>query len=145
VSYTGTPPSSQRFALRADHKGVTVRIKYPKPGAYMVRDTKGVQFLPNDWDNVLKQPAPIKGTKCGENRYMGVDNILEFYISPECTLRLDPVDSIHTRIRLNWTLSEFYADGGSTKFVDRLAASLGIHFSNIKVVSVFQGSVVVDF
>jgi hypothetical protein len=37
----------------------------------------------------------------------------------------------------------FFAKGGTTYFVDRLAASLGIHASNIKIVSVYQGSVVV--
>lgn len=41
-------------------------------------------------------------------------------------------------------MSEFYADGGTTKFVDRLAASLGIHASTIKIVSVYQGSVIVE-
>jgi hypothetical protein len=39
----------------------------------------------------------------------------------------------------------FFAAGGTTKFVDRLAASLGIHASNIKIVSVYEGSVVVQF
>jgi hypothetical protein len=46
---------------------------------------------------------------------------------------------------MNWTLSEFYSTGGTTKFVDRVAASLGIKVANVKVVSVYQGSVVVDF
>jgi len=46
---------------------------------------------------------------------------------------------------MDWTLDAFFAAGGTTKFVDRLAASLGIHASNIKIVSVYQGSVIVDF
>jgi len=46
---------------------------------------------------------------------------------------------------MNWTLNEFFKDGGTTKFVDRIAASLGIKAANVKVVSVYQGSVVVDF
>lgn len=46
---------------------------------------------------------------------------------------------------MNWTLNEFYSSGGTTKFVDRIAASLGIKAANVKVVSVYQGSVVVDF
>ena len=46
---------------------------------------------------------------------------------------------------MNWTFSGFFADGGTTKFVDRVAASLGIKPVNIKVVSVYEGSVVVDF
>jgi hypothetical protein len=46
---------------------------------------------------------------------------------------------------MNWTMKEFFADGGTTKFIDRIAASLGIKAANVKVVSVYQGSVVVDF
>jgi hypothetical protein len=46
---------------------------------------------------------------------------------------------------MNWTMNEFFKDGGTTKFVDRIAASLGIKVANIKVVSVYTGSVVVDY
>jgi len=42
-------------------------------------------------------------------------------------------------------MKEFFSDGGTTKFIDRIAASLGIKAANVKVVSVYQGSVVVDF
>lgn len=48
-------------------------------------------------------------------------------------------------VRMSWTLSDFFADGGSTTFMDRLAGSLGIHASTIKVVSVYEGSVVLDY
>ena len=48
-------------------------------------------------------------------------------------------------VRLNWTLSAFYSSGGSTTFANRLAASLGIDPSTIKVVAVYTGSVVIDF
>lgn len=46
---------------------------------------------------------------------------------------------------MRWTLEEFFATGGTTKFVDRLTAALGIHASNVKIVSVFTGSVIVNF
>ena len=83
------------------------------------------------------------GGICGENRYRGVVNILEFYLTKECNLTIEPIDSIFAAVRMNWTMEGFFAKGGTTYFVDRLAASLGIHASNIKIVSVYQGSVVV--
>lgn len=46
---------------------------------------------------------------------------------------------------MEWTLDEFFEDGGTTEFVDRVAGSLGIHASTIKIVSVYQGSVVVVY
>jgi hypothetical protein len=46
---------------------------------------------------------------------------------------------------MEWSLEDFYAKGGTTTFVDRIAGSLGIHASTIKVVSVYQGSLVVNY
>ena len=50
-----------------------------------------------------------------------------------------------SQVRMEWSMEEFFADGGTTKFIDRLAGSLGIHASTIKVVSVYQGSLVVNY
>ncbi len=76
---------------------------------------------------------------------MGVINILEFYLNKGCSVFIVPIDSIQSSVRMNWTLNEFFKDGGTTKFVDRIAASLGIKIANVKVVSVYTGSVVVDY
>jgi len=46
---------------------------------------------------------------------------------------------------MEWTFEEFFDAGGTTAFVDRLAASIGIHASTIKVVSVYQGTVNVEY
>jgi len=48
-------------------------------------------------------------------------------------------------VRLQWTFDEFYAAGGTTTFADRITAALGIHASQVKVASVYEGSLVVDF
>ena len=48
-------------------------------------------------------------------------------------------------VRMEWTMDAFFKKGGTTAFVDRLAGSLGIHASNIKMVSVYQGSLVVNY
>merc|ERR1712127_859141 len=52
---------------------------------------------------------------------------------------------IMVSVRLDWTLDEFYADGGADTFTDRMAAVLGVHASQIKTVAVYQGSVIVEF
>ena len=142
--YSGTPPSTQRFSLIADYSGVVLRIDYPKTGTYAVTDFNGQVIAANAWDDTTKAPAAIKRSKCGENRFIGVENILEFYITADCNLMIQPIDSIQTKIRMSWTLEGFYAAGGATKFVDRLASVLGIHASTIKVVSVYTGSVIVE-
>jgi hypothetical protein len=66
-------------------------------------------------------------------------------LTKNCTIFIEPIDSIQASVRMNWTMKEFFSSGGTTKFVDRVAASLGIRAANVKVVSVYMGSVVVDF
>ncbi len=88
----------------------------------------------------------MKKTKgCGENRFVGVENYLEFWLEPGCDLTIEPKDSIMAKVRMDWTLAEFYSEGGTTRFVDRLAASLGISSHRVKVVAIYEGSTVVDF
>lgn len=76
---------------------------------------------------------------------MSVKNIFEFYLEPGCEIKIIPKDAIQSFVRLEWTMDEFYADGGVVSFTNRVAASLGIHSSTIKTVAVYEGSVVVEF
>jgi len=48
-------------------------------------------------------------------------------------------------VRMEWSVDEFFDNGGTTAFVDRVSGSLGIHASEIKVVSVYEGSLVVNY
>jgi hypothetical protein len=89
-----------------------------------------------------------EGTSESVGEYGGttvVKNVLQFYISSQCTLTIVPRDAIQTMVRMEWTFKEFFDNGGTTKFIDRVAGSLGIHSSTIKVVSVYEGSVVLNY
>ena len=85
------------------------------------------------------------GKYCGENRYVGVENFLQFFISPGCTLYVHPRDAIMLAIRLEWTLKAFFEADGVSKFTDRMTAVLGIHKADLKVVQVYEGSVIIEF
>jgi len=50
-----------------------------------------------------------------------------------------------TKVRMEWTMDEFFASGGTTSFVDRLCASLGIHASTVKVVGVSTASLLINY
>jgi len=123
---------------------MTIRIAYPGSESRAIT-LNGEIVEYNEWDDKLNGYSPIKQTKCGENRFIGVKNILEFYITDGCTLQIQPRDAIQTLVRMEWSFDEFYSEGGTTSFVDRLAGSLGIHASTIKVVSVYDGSLVVNY
>lgn len=99
----------------------------------------------NQWDEAEKGYGAVTQRFCGENRYIGVKNILEFYLTEGCTLQIAPRDAIQTMVRMEWTMDEFFNNGGTTQFIDRVAGSLGIHASTIKIVSVYEGSVVLNY
>ena len=145
MHFSGTPPKKMRVNLAATTGGTKIRIPYPIAGSVSVKaNGKSKAYTP--WDESLGRNGPLTKTKgCGENRFVGIENFLEFYITPGCVIEIEPRDAIMTKVRMEWTMAEFYSDGGTTRFVDRLAASLGIASYRIKTVAVYEGSVVVDF
>lgn len=145
VAFTGTPANTMRFTLKADVGAVKIKIPYPNAGSYTVF-ADGVEKPYTPWDRDLGRHAALsKRQGCGENRYVGVENFLEFYLTPGCEIKVVPRDSIMVSVRLDWTLDEFYAADGVDNFTDRMAAVLGVHASQIKVVAVYQGSVIVEY
>jgi hypothetical protein len=49
---------------------------------------------PNQWDENLSMYGEIQQKFCGENRYIGVKNILEFYLTSGCNLQIKPRNAI---------------------------------------------------
>ena len=110
IEYTGTPPLKQKFSLYG-HRGSTgmlVTVRYPDAGAYKVYDEYQELAIPTDWDYNEETWARPTGRYCGENRFEGVINRLQFWITPGCTLYVVPRDAIMLSIRLEWTVKEFY-------------------------------------
>lgn len=91
----------------------------------------------------------MEGRYCGEFRYEGVLNRLQFYLSNNnddgCVVYIKPRDAVMLQIRLEFTLEEFYADGGVVSFTDRMAGVLGVHAADLKIVSVYEGSTIVHW
>jgi hypothetical protein len=145
MHFSGTPPKKMRVNLDANTGGSVIRIPYPVAGSIQITaNGKKKSYTP--WDEELGRNGPLTKTKgCGENRFVGIENFLEFYITSNCLIEIEPKDSIMTKVRMDWSLSEFYSDGGTTRFVDRMAASLGIAANRIKTVAIYEGSVIVDF
>lgn len=105
---------------------------------------KKIPYTP--WNKEEGRYSELTGMKgCGENRFVGVQNYLEFILTPYCTVTVKPENAILSNVRMQWTMDEFYAAGGTTSFADRVSAALGIHASQIKVVAVYKGSVVVEY
>lgn len=152
VFMTGTPPQRMRWKFTSldEGTGITVIIKYPSAMSRSVTDVDREEIPYNQWVRYNSNDqedgyGPILQEFCGENRYIGVENILEFYIDTTCDLGVQPRDAIQTKVRMEWTMDEFFDGGGTTAFIDRLCGSLGIHASTVKIVGVSEGSVEVNY
>jgi len=53
INYKGTPPKKQKFYLRSNDTSVTLRIKYPKAGSYVIKDINGNEIKANSWDSSI--------------------------------------------------------------------------------------------
>ena len=148
-------PSNLHFSLYAPDSASTdgqlITIRYPFAQAFKIHywdiedDKAGELAIPTDWDHEAKTWHEVTGRYCGENRFEGVINRLQFWMVPGCELRIMPRDAIMLAVRLEFTFEEFFARGGITTFVDRMAASIGLHRADIKVVQVYEGSTIIDF
>jgi len=149
MQYSGTPFKNARYTLKADdsNRGILIKIPYPNAGAYSVRiegsDTP-IPYEPIDQATLQPKEINMATATCGHNRFIGVQNFLEFYLEPGCTIVVNPRDAILTSIRLSWTAAEFFADGGETTFTQRLGAVLGIDATRVKVVAVYEGSLNIE-
>ena len=83
-------------------------IYYPDAGAYKVHYENGDLAIPTEWDYSIETWGIPTGKYCGENRYVGVRNFLQFWLEPGCTLIIMPRDAIMLAVRLEWTVKEFF-------------------------------------
>mmetsp|Transcript_20886 Transcript_20886/g.32268 ORF Transcript_20886/g.32268 Transcript_20886/m.32268 type:complete len:174 (+) Transcript_20886:3854-4375(+) len=95
VTYTGSPAKNQTYKLMGQDKtlGLTIRIAYPSAESRQIK--KDGEYIPmNQWDEGSQNYGPIKQRFCGENRYIGVKNILEFYLNTGCEITIHPRNAI---------------------------------------------------
>ena len=108
-----------RYILRSDigTAGITIKVPYPNAGSYSV--TVNGRIIPsNDWNTSTKKPYEIDPSTavCGTNRYVGIENYLEFFLTTNCIAIINPRDAILTSVRLQWTAAEFFNGDGVTTF-----------------------------
>jgi len=115
IIYTGTPPKKQKYYLDSQDNSLEMIVRIAYPGAesrQILKDGQRVDM--NQWDEAIQQYGEVQRRFCGENRFIGVKNILEFYLTKGCVLQIAPRDAIQTMVRMEWTMNEFFSNGGTT-------------------------------
>lgn len=149
---TSPPPDNQNFTLITSKKnkakqGLIIKLQFDKkkPAAYAIKVNNKI-VKANPFDDKLEAFAPIKGSKCGENRHIGSTNTFEFYLdNNNCSVSLVRLPAVLSTMKLQTKWEIFFSNGGSTRFRDRMAKSMDIAKDQIKVISVSRGSVLVSY
>ena len=87
IVMTGTAPKKMRFRLDTKNPkaGFTVVIQFEgAQSKSIMKDGEEVKY--NVWDKAIDNYGPVEQKFCGENRFVGVKNVLEFFINGECEL-----------------------------------------------------------
>jgi hypothetical protein len=147
IYYTGTPPAITRYVIQGAETAfdyLHLIIDFSQSRLYNVY-ANDVLISANDYDPTTLELVPIQRTACGENVYFKPTYIYEFYLTPNCTVRLEAQDFLEAMVRLQMSYDVFFNGGGRTTFLERITSVLGITQDKIRIVSVVEGSVIIDF
>ena len=134
------PPKITYFLLGQEvDKGVRLRIEYQKPYSihiYWKEERQDRRFF-NSIESISEIPEV---STCGQNIWRYDENILELYISGECEIRAESVNSLMLSLSLDCTVTEFFSEGGPSTFLDSICGVLGIKRYRIRIVGIEEGS-----
>ena len=66
-------------------------------------------------------------------------------MNKNCSVSLVRLPAVLSTMKLQTKMKIFFSNGGSTRFRDRIAKSMGLKKDQIKVTSVTEGSVIVSY
>jgi hypothetical protein len=129
---------------------VIIRVYYPIPNSIevLVKNTTG--------KDILVKPFPIRqGVAedlrqhtefCGANNFYYENGTIEFLVNGanKCQVRVRLSSFIKLSARLDIPFNDFYTSNGITTFIDNICAFLGIDTGRLKIVSVREGSTVIE-
>eukprot|EP00744_Colponema_vietnamica_P007563 GILI01010870.1.p1 GENE.GILI01010870.1~~GILI01010870.1.p1 ORF type:complete len:738 (+),score=179.47 GILI01010870.1:37-2214(+) len=147
VSMAGSNPRLWRMQLQGAldaNDAVVVNLKYGTPETIEVW-VNGVTKV--DGIDGRRQPdrVPTVNDPVGTNRYWPLDRQISVVLKGTDFVLLRVVNTVQVSLRMDTNLNDFFDNDGESKFIFRLALSLGISADRIKVVDIRQGSVIVDF
>jgi hypothetical protein len=149
MTFASEPPHDMRLQFqRATYDGdnddfILIKLHYPRPNSIRIQNRgqlmKPISLLDNNGED------PIDNTTCGSNKFFYENYTVHFVVTgdQDCQVRVSLTNSIKLNARFEMDINDFYESDGETLFIDRMAAVLGITTDRIKVVGVYEGSVVV--
>jgi len=142
INAQGTLPTLLQFTMFGanDTDYVLVNIHYTQGTAVLVKDKSGNDIKPK----ILgpNEDASFTSATCGAFTYQPSSAFITVKItgSTDCVPTLYVSNTVYANVRYPMTVDEFYSVDGATKFIDNIAAVLGIPSYKIRVVSIDRSS-----
>jgi len=149
VRFTSTVPNVVRWQLQGglDTETVTVQYAYQTIQSVRITDADGnliTQTVIAPSATGVSTLASL--TTCGANTHETTSMQVTIRLTGEsdCVLYASLANSIKISVRYDISVTDFYSQSGTTAFIDRIAAVLGINPASIRVVQVVSGSSIVN-
>ena len=147
IGYAATMPDGMKYKLTSatPSEYIMIRVHSENPAPlYLEKNGKKIK------NQIVRENEPYSfegKLTCGTNFYLSKKSIMIFLITGEddCIIEVKNSNAIALNARMDISVADFYKDDGVTKFIDRVAASLGISQDRIRIVGVYTGSTNVDF
>lgn len=137
LSFTGTNPKRIRlYLLNVDNsKSLIITLGYGNPQKVEVY-ANGEQI-----PSTNGRLPTVDTVQTGTNYYDGQKRTITFLVKGNTPIDLYQSDLVQVSLHVEMSIEEFFGD----QFVSNVAASLGINATQIRIVDVRVGSVIIDF
>ena len=87
------------------------------------------------------------GPICGRHIFVYEDTRIYFILTGDskCVVHIKQIDSIRLTLKIDMPIQDFYDNDGQMTFIDKMTTFLGIPHNKLKIVSIVQGSVIIDY
>lgn len=63
----------------------------------------------------------------------------------DCVVTISQLETVQISTRIEMDIDQFYATNGPMLFIDKMAAFLGIPNDKLRIVSIIEGSTIIDY
>jgi len=88
-----------------------------------------------------------KGPLCGRHIFLYETTKIYFILTGEedCIVHVKQIEAVRLSLKIEMPIQDFYDNDGQMTFIDKMTTFLGIPHNKLKIVSIIQGSVIIDY
>ena len=146
IQYSQTMPDNQKYQINGNNGDYAIfRVQANDP-ATLVTVVNNKAQTPLIVEENKQIDWQTHKTNCGAHIYFPSNSTIIWVVpTNNCEVKIKKLKTINIAMRLDVDVADFYNDIGTSSFIDKIAALLGIHTSQLKIVGIRKGSTIIDF